>query len=102
MPERGRVPERDASTGERAVCAELLHVLVVDRARAHSRQRRERLHADPQIGEFVLTHPGMRSPPRGKIYSFNEGNSPDWDPALQRCARGARARRCGISVLSAG
>ena len=32
---------------------------------------------DPQIGEFVLTHPGMRIPPRGKIYSFNEGNSPD-------------------------
>ena len=51
---------------------------------------------DPQIGEFVLTHPGMRIPPRGKIYSFNEGNSPDWDPALQRCGRRARARarRC--------
>jgi len=30
---------------------------------------------DPGLGEFILTHPGIKVPPRGKIYSFNEGNS---------------------------
>lgn len=38
---------------------------------------------DPQIGEFVLTHPDIKIPPRGKIYSFNEANSPAWDPVLR-------------------
>ncbi|MEM3097452.1 MAG: class 1 fructose-bisphosphatase [Nitrososphaerales archaeon] len=33
---------------------------------------------DPSIGEFVLTHPSMRMPERGKIYSINEGNSMAW------------------------
>jgi fructose-1,6-bisphosphatase I len=27
------------------------------------------------LGEFILTHPDIRLPERGKIYSFNEGNS---------------------------
>lgn len=39
---------------------------------------------DPQIGEFVLTHPNMTIPTRGKIYSFNEANSPAWDPVLRK------------------
>ncbi|GAA5833174.1 hypothetical protein JCM11251_005167 [Rhodosporidiobolus azoricus] len=30
---------------------------------------------DNGIGEFILTHPDIRIPSRGKIYSFNEGNS---------------------------
>ncbi|CAL1705053.1 unnamed protein product [Somion occarium] len=30
---------------------------------------------DAALGEFILTHPNIRVPPRGKIYSFNEGNS---------------------------
>lgn len=38
---------------------------------------------DPQIGEFVLTHPNMTIPSRGKIYSFNEANEPAWDPILR-------------------
>jgi len=29
---------------------------------------------DPTIGEFCLSHPNMRSPARGRIYSINEGN----------------------------
>jgi len=39
---------------------------------------------DEKIGEFVLTHPDMKIPPRGKIYSFNEANRWDWDPPLQK------------------
>jgi fructose-1,6-bisphosphatase I len=38
---------------------------------------------DPSLGEFVLTHPNMRCPRRGTIYSINEGNSRDWDPAVR-------------------
>ncbi|KIY70922.1 inositol phosphatase [Cylindrobasidium torrendii FP15055 ss-10] len=30
---------------------------------------------DAALGEFILTHPDIQIPPRGKIYSFNEGNS---------------------------
>lgn len=29
---------------------------------------------DPSIGEFCLSHPNMRIPTEGKIYSINEGN----------------------------
>jgi fructose-1,6-bisphosphatase len=30
---------------------------------------------DESLGEFILTHPEITIPKRGKIYSFNEGNS---------------------------
>ncbi|KAH7107793.1 fructose-1,6-bisphosphatase [Auriculariales sp. MPI-PUGE-AT-0066] len=30
---------------------------------------------DTALGEFILTHPKIQIPSRGKIYSFNEGNS---------------------------
>ncbi|KAH9945920.1 fructose-1,6-bisphosphatase [Epithele typhae] len=30
---------------------------------------------DAALGEFILTHPDIKIPARGKIYSFNEGNS---------------------------
>lgn len=33
---------------------------------------------DERIGEFVLTHPDMKIPTRGKIYSFNEAHRWDW------------------------
>jgi fructose-1,6-bisphosphatase I len=29
---------------------------------------------DPTIGEFCLSHPNMKTPARGRIYSINEGN----------------------------
>jgi fructose-1,6-bisphosphatase I len=38
---------------------------------------------DQTIGEFVLTHPNLKIPNRGKIYSINEANEPDWEPALR-------------------
>jgi len=34
---------------------------------------------DDSIGEFILTHPNIKIPARGKIYSVNEGNSVYWD-----------------------
>jgi len=39
---------------------------------------------DREIGEFVLTHYNMQIPKRGKIYSFNEANEPDWDEGLKK------------------
>ena len=39
---------------------------------------------DPQLGEFVLTHPNMRVPKRGGYYSLNEGNSYMWEDGIQR------------------
>jgi fructose-1,6-bisphosphatase I len=29
---------------------------------------------DPSIGEFCLSHPKIKTPPDGRIYSINEGN----------------------------
>ncbi|MDR2354000.1 MAG: class 1 fructose-bisphosphatase [Deltaproteobacteria bacterium] len=34
---------------------------------------------DPSIGEFLLSHPNIKTPPKGKIYSINEGNYSYWD-----------------------
>ncbi|KAI5654439.1 hypothetical protein M9H77_31626 [Catharanthus roseus] len=34
---------------------------------------------DPSLGEFILTHPDMKIPKKGKIYSVNEGNAKNWD-----------------------
>ena len=38
---------------------------------------------DPSIGEFILTHPNVKIPPRGKTYSFNEARAPWWPKGLQ-------------------
>jgi len=34
---------------------------------------------DPSIGEFFLSHPDMKIPAQGNIYSVNEGNEINWD-----------------------
>ncbi|CAA7396877.1 unnamed protein product [Spirodela intermedia] len=34
---------------------------------------------DPSLGEFILTHPDIKIPTKGKIYSVNEGNAKNWD-----------------------
>ncbi len=39
---------------------------------------------DASVGEFLLVHENVRMPPRGKIYSINEGNAGRWDEALTR------------------
>ncbi len=35
---------------------------------------------NPETGEFLLTHPDMRIPRRGKVYGINEGNVHSWHP----------------------
>ncbi|XP_051139375.1 fructose-1,6-bisphosphatase, cytosolic [Andrographis paniculata] len=34
---------------------------------------------DPSLGEFILTHPDIKVPKKGNIYSVNEGNAKNWD-----------------------
>ncbi|AMK11981.1 MAG: class 1 fructose-bisphosphatase [Pseudodesulfovibrio sp.] len=34
---------------------------------------------DPSVGEFLLSHPNIRIPEQGKIYSVNEGYERYWD-----------------------
>ncbi len=39
---------------------------------------------DPGVGEFFLSHPNIRVPKRGGIYSINEGNYHRWDEGIRR------------------
>jgi fructose-1,6-bisphosphatase I len=39
---------------------------------------------DPTIGEFLLSHPDIRTPEVGKFYSVNESHWNQWTPAVQR------------------
>lgn len=41
---------------------------------------------DPSIGEFCLSHPEMKTPETGRIYSINEGNLDRCDPGLKEYA----------------
>ncbi|MGB5366429.1 MAG: class 1 fructose-bisphosphatase [Polyangiales bacterium] len=38
---------------------------------------------DPGVGEFFLSHPNIKVPQRGGIYSINEGNYHSWDKGIQ-------------------
>ncbi len=39
---------------------------------------------DPSVGEFLLSHPNLKMPEEGKIYSVNEGNWEAWDEKTRR------------------
>lgn len=39
---------------------------------------------DPEIGEFCLSHPDIKCPPDGKIYSVNHGNFFKYDKTVQQ------------------
>jgi len=39
---------------------------------------------EPSIGEFMLSHPSIRTPSRGHIYSANEGNERTWPEGIRR------------------
>lgn len=39
---------------------------------------------DPSIGEFLLTHPDIKTPENGKMYSVNEGNYESFDVGLKK------------------
>lgn len=39
---------------------------------------------DPSIGEFLLTHPDIKTPENGSMYSVNEGNYESFDIGLKK------------------
>ena len=39
---------------------------------------------DPSFGEFILSHPNIKIPKKGKIYSINEGNYLYWHIGLKK------------------
>jgi fructose-1,6-bisphosphatase I len=39
---------------------------------------------DPTVGEFLLSHPNITMPKRGKSYSINEGNAAYYDEGTER------------------
>ena len=39
---------------------------------------------EPSIGEFLLSHPDIKTPERGRIYSVNEGNTQGWPASFRR------------------
>jgi fructose-1,6-bisphosphatase I len=43
---------------------------------------------DPTIGEFLLSHPDIKTPQTGKYYSVNESNFARWNRGVQRAVRG--------------
>jgi len=39
---------------------------------------------DPSFGEFILSHPNIKTPKKSKIYSINEGNYLYWHQGLKK------------------
>jgi fructose-1,6-bisphosphatase I len=39
---------------------------------------------DPNVGEFLLSHPNMKIPPRGNIFSCNMGNYQYWSEGVRK------------------
>jgi fructose-1,6-bisphosphatase I len=53
---------------------------------------------DPQIQDFVLTHPNMTIPPRGTVFSCNEANAegrnhPGWKEHLKALKLGQGSKQ---------
>jgi len=51
---------------------------------------------DPTIGEFVLSHPEIRMPERGRYYSVNESNYARWSRGVQQAVRGFHGDLPGV------
>jgi len=56
---------------------------------------------DAALGEFILTHPDIKIPSRGKIYSFNEGNSMYFHPPVTKYLNSIKYPASGKSPYSA-
>ncbi|KAI4299041.1 hypothetical protein L6164_032537 [Bauhinia variegata] len=55
---------------------------------------------DPSLGEFILTHPNIKIPEKGKIYSVNEGNAKNWDAPTAKYVEDCKFPQDGSSPKS--
>lgn len=55
---------------------------------------------DPSLGEFILTHPNIKIPRKGKIYSVNEGNAKNWDEPTRKYVEKCKFPKDGSSPKS--
>lgn len=55
---------------------------------------------DPSLGEFILTHPDIKIPKKGKIYSVNEGNAKNWDGPTAKYVESCKFPEDGSSPKS--
>ncbi|XP_043809470.1 fructose-1,6-bisphosphatase, cytosolic isoform X2 [Manihot esculenta] len=55
---------------------------------------------DPSLGEFILTHPDIKIPKKGKIYSVNEGNTKNWDDPTTKYVENCKFPKDGSSPKS--
>ncbi|KAK8692166.1 hypothetical protein V6N13_075643 [Hibiscus sabdariffa] len=55
---------------------------------------------DPSLGEFILTHPDIKIPKKGKIYSVNEGNAKNWDAPTAKYVEKCKFPKDGSSPKS--
>ena len=53
---------------------------------------------DPDVGQFLHTHPDIRIPPAGPIYSFNEANFKHFDEPVQRYLNALKEGSTSIRV----
>lgn len=49
---------------------------------------------DPSVGEFLLSHPDIKTPEKGKTYSVNEGNYSSWDESVQKAVDFFKGPNC--------
>jgi len=54
---------------------------------------------DPSIGTFCLSHPDMKTPADGKIYSVNEGNLYDFSPGVQQYIDGCKKQQMSARYI---
>jgi len=50
---------------------------------------------DPARGDFLMSHPGITTPARGKVFSCNEGNSTKWDEPTRSYVASLKSRNGG-------
>lgn len=50
---------------------------------------------DPGVGEFLLSHPDIKIPEQGKVYSVNEGYWDYWDEPVRNCVSYFKSKKNG-------
>jgi fructose-1,6-bisphosphatase I len=55
---------------------------------------------DPQIGAFIISHPNIRMPDAGSIYSVNEANAESFPPPYRRFLAALRTGETGRTYSS--